>query len=394
MSPGSRPSPALAALTFAVLAVVVLACGGEGGSPTGAPKVSNACGSQPFFTVLPVSPGDINVVAVVGGLGAPGHTLPTAQSGILLARAGVPVRSPGKIEVTQLRRVTYVESPNRQGETDFALFYGVCRDVSGWFGHLTTVSDRVLSAANFSNCEQYQTSLETVESCTSNLNGVTLAAGEAMGTGGLSVELGLVGLDVGLLDERIEHFYITRPRYPDGTFHAVCPWEYYDAANRNILFSAMKDPRNPGLLPAGEPRCGTMEVDVAGTVQGVWAEVGVTGPVQGDERRYMTLANYPYRPQEMLALSLGPVELGARVAVVARETAGRVNRAFDQVSADGLLYCYAASSGFDLGRSWLLSLATNGTLTIEQIQHAGLPTPCDADPATWSFGTEALAFVR
>ena len=46
---------------------------------------------------------------------------------------------------------------------------------------------------------------------------------------------------------------------------------------------------------AGEPCCGTMEVDVAGTAKGVWAESGV-GPVAGDECGYITLADYPYRP--------------------------------------------------------------------------------------------------
>jgi hypothetical protein len=120
----------------------------------------------------------------------------------------------------------------------------------------------------------------------------------------------------------------------------------------------------------------------------------VTGPLQGDETRYMTLANYPYRPQEKLALSLGPTELGARVGVVPRETTGRVNRAFNGVTADGLLYCYGGNAASDPGRSWLLSLASNGTLTIEQLQHAGLPGPCADDPGTWSFSANALAFVR
>ena len=382
-----------ATLTGAACAILLLACGGDK-SPTGAPGVSNSCGPLPYFTVLPVAPGDIDAVAVVGGLGAPGHTLPTAQSGILLARINVPVLSPGRIQPTQLRRVTYVASPNRQGEIDYALFYGVCRDVDGWFGHLTTVPGKILERADFSNCERYNTSIETVESCTSNLSNLTLSAGESMGTGGLSVELGLVGLDIGLLDQRVNHFYVTRSRYPAGTFHAVCPWEYFDDTNRGILLSALRDLGRPGLVPGGEPRCGTMEVDVAGTAKGVWAEVGVTGPLQGDETRYMTLANYPYRPEEMLALSLGPAALGARVAVVPRATTGRVNRSFEQVTGDGLMYCYSATDPPDLGRSWLLSLAGGGTLRIEQIEHIGAPGPCVDDPATWSFGPNAMAFVR
>jgi hypothetical protein len=136
-----------------------------------------------------------------------------------------------------------------------------------------------------------------------------------------------------------------------------------------------------------------MQVDVPGTAKGVWVEAGFTGPLGGDERSFVTLADYPYRPQELLALSLGPASLGATVAVVPRVGAGRVNRSFEEVAADGLVHCYGPADGAGTA-SWLLSVAAGGTLSIERIAHAVGATPCAGDPATWSFGAGKVTLVR
>ena len=139
-----------------------------------------------------------------------------------------------------------------------------------------------------------------------------------------------------------------------------------------------------------------MEVDVAGTAKGVWAEEGVTGQVQGDETRYITLADYPYNPQQSLALSLGPGALGARVAIVPRATAGRVNRAFEQVTPDGQLYCYNTTDSTDLGfgSSWIVSMPAATTLRMERIEHPGESGPCGDDPSSWQTGAASVTLVR
>jgi hypothetical protein len=213
-----------------------------------------------------------------------------------------------------------------------------------------------------------------------------------MGTGGFSIPLGLMGLDFGLMDARVTNQYAAAWRHPDPTFHAICPWEQFESSLKTQLYGKLQDKSRPGVVPGGDPRCGTMQVDVAGTAKGVWAESGVTTPVAGDETRYITLANYPYRPQDHLALSLGPQALGARVAVVPRATTGRVNRAFEQVTADGQIYCYGPDVSVP-GMSWLLSLTTSSALSIRRVLHGIGDSPCLADPATWSL-TGAQPMVR
>ena len=393
-----RRGPRTGRLALPALILLAVACGSE--SPTQPPEKSEApvasCGPLPYFTVLPVAAADLEATAVVGGLGAPGHTLPTDHVALYVTRVNVPVVAPGRIQITSLRRVTYVTSPTRQGKRDYAVGFRACAEVEGWFGHLTSVSPAIPDATSAANCATYSTSDETVETCIAEIKGVTLEAGAALGTAGLSE--GLLAADLGLLDTRTKHLYVTPSRFPPGTRNAVCPFEYFDAANREHLLSAMRDRARPGELPAGSPRCGTMAVDVAGTAKGVWAERGVTGQVAGDERRYLTLANYPYRPAEWLALSLGPDRLGARVAVVPRAASGRVNRGFEEVTGDGTLYCYTdaklPSPTGALPTSWLLSLDASGTLRIEQMPPTGRGQLCDADPASWAFTADVLELVR
>jgi hypothetical protein len=119
----------------------------------------------------------------------------------------------------------------------------------------------------------------------------------------------------------------------------------------------------------------------------------VSGQAGGDERRYITLADYPYRPQDELAMSLGPANIGARMAYVPRRTTGRVNRAFEQVTADGQIYCYGPDTSRSGPASWLLSLS-GGTLRMEWRNHQAGASPCNADPATWSIGANAVSLVR
>ncbi len=381
----------IAMLPAVALAAALASCGDDG--PTG--LALESCGPLPYFTVLPVALQNLSYVSVVGSLGAPGHTLPTAHVGLFLRTEGAPVIAPGRIQIDEVRRTTYVSSPTRQGFRDYALFFSVCKDVHGWFGHLTSLAPGIPDNAAGVGCTTYSTSVETVEACTEPLT-IVIEAGERLGTGGLSIDRGFAAVDFGLLDRRVHNTYVSPSRHPDPTFTAVCPYEYFDSGNRQTLLGAIRDGARPGELPTGQPRCGTMVVDVAGTAKGVWAETGVSGPVQGDETRYITLADDPYHPGSKLALSLGPAALGARVAIVPRQGAGRVNRAFEEVLPNGVIHCYNTTDprDFGFGNSWLIALSEGGSLRIERVEHIGGEGPCGEDPDGWAFGAGSMAMFR
>jgi hypothetical protein len=286
--------------------------------------------------------------------------------------------------------VRYLQSPTRQGVEDYAIFFQVCGELRGWFGHVTSLAPAFTAKSiDWGDCETYSTSDETVEGCSRSGLDVKFRSGELLGTGGAAG--GFLAIDFGMIDQRVDNFYVSRGRHPTDRFHAVCMWEQFDTGSQQILFSKLRDLARPQVAPAGEPRCGTMEVDVPNTAKGVWAETGVSGKAGGDETRYITLANYPYRPQEELVLSLGPTTLGARTAVVSRQTTGRVNRAFEQVTADGQIYCYGPDSN---STSWLVSLTSGSALRIEKQDHPSGASPCTADSSTWSFSASAVSMVR
>ena len=61
-------------------------------------------------------------------------------------------------------------------------------------------------------CERYNTSFETVETCTAKLTGETVSAGQELGTGGLSKALGLMGLEFGETDSRVDNGFVANWR--------------------------------------------------------------------------------------------------------------------------------------------------------------------------------------
>jgi hypothetical protein len=360
------------------------ACGGD--SITG--PQADACGPGPYFTVLPAAASDLEYVAIFGGVDAPGHTLPTGHGGLFFTRGGVTLRAPGDLAITSLRRVRYTGPGVEPGEEDYAISFQVCAEVTGWFGHVASLSSSFSpSTLEYGDCRTYSVIWATVETCEARELDIKVSAGDILGTSdGVT--------DVGIEDQRVTNVYLSPWRF-GGANHAVCMWEQWDATNRELLFSKLRDGVRPDVVPVGEPRCGTMEVDVAGTAKGVWAEVGVTGPVSGDETRYLALVDYPYRPQAELALSLGPEALGARLGIVTRETSGRRNLAFEQVTPNGLIHCYGPGvAGSWVSSSWFVSLTSETSLRIEHVEHGVGESPCEQDPGTWSFGGSAVSMVR
>ena len=80
-------------------------------------------------------------------------------------------------------------------------------------------------------------------------------------------------------------------------------------------------------------------------------------------------------------------------AVVARGTTGRVNRAFEQVTNDGLVYCYGPDAQRP-GRNWLLTMTGPSGLNIRMVNATvAVPNICAADPSTWSMAG-AISMVR
>ncbi len=72
--------------------------------------------------------------------------------------------------------------------------------------------------------------------------------------------------DFDLFDKRVSFDYVEIDRYPMARW-AICPQPLFIDPLRDILL--VKTGRNETRRTA-EPRCGTMEIDISGTAQGMW----------------------------------------------------------------------------------------------------------------------------
>lgn len=342
-----------------------------------------ACGTGPYFTVLPVAEGDIKSAGPLGGLNPPGHTVPNDHAGLYVNTMGVTIVVPGDMRVKRVRRSRYLVSPVRQGQADFAIYFDLCRDIEGQLGHLTTLRADLEARIATSDCTTYSTSDETLESCVSNVN-INLLAGEPLGTVGGATAM---AFDFGTYDARHTNEYVNPSRVLSSTLHSVCPYELFAPTEAEYLLSRVGFSAPYRTV---EPRCGSMNVDVAGTPQGVWVRADQARKQGGDESMFLTLAFDQVHPETAQVLALGPPELGAAPFSVPILMTGRVNRLFSQVPNDGSIYCYAGVTQ----QSHFIALSADATLTVERVMHVPGMSPCNADPATWAFSDAAIEFIR
>lgn len=346
------------------------------------------CPAGPLFTVLPVSASNIRHVTPIGGFNPPSHTIPSDHPGISPTATGVPLVAPGNLHIYQIFRTTYLVSPFRQGTSDWGIDFSVCGTVRGRIAHMPSIADSMVPLLSGATCSRYNTADEEVESCDFSVD-IHVSAGESLGTASTIVG---GGFDFGLYDDSHETFYVN-PLLVGGRVHAVCAFEYFEPTLKEYLLSRVSDGTR---IRTDEPRCGTMEIDVAGTAQGLWVMESNPAPAGGDESSFLSLALDTITPSARQVLSVGPASLGARLMNVISEHTGRVNRAFSEVGPDGLIYCYGPDSRFGpFTYSFFVSLGSDGVLSIEKINHVTGSSPCLAlAPPTWTFSTNRVRFIR
>ena len=150
----ARPRFSSRAAVLLAASLLLGACGGGSDSITG--PQAEPCGPGPYFTVLPAAASDLANVAIFGGVDAPGHTLPTDHGGLFFTHGDVALNAPGDIAVTSLRRVRYTGPDVPPGQEDYAIFFQVCKQVTGWFGHVASLSARFSPASvDYGDCRTY-----------------------------------------------------------------------------------------------------------------------------------------------------------------------------------------------------------------------------------------------
>jgi hypothetical protein len=115
--------------------------------------------TEPIYTTLPADLSQIYEISPLGGIGPPGHTIPT-QHMYFHINAGqsttkiIDLKAPADIYITAIASDDDDIAPGRK---EYVIRFSVCKDVHGYFNHVKELSDELeLVIANV-ECEQWTT---------------------------------------------------------------------------------------------------------------------------------------------------------------------------------------------------------------------------------------------
>ena len=352
-------------------------------SPGGAPVRTDplaqvpACPSdisEPLFDTIPIDPNDFLAFRPLGFMSPPIHMFPAKHSAFSMTPLGQkpvakPVRAPGRVWVVEIWEASF-----STGAANYQVFVYPCREVRVYFGHVVSLSEKLMAEFRKSEptCNSFSEGTTTITTCRRDGMSLLLEAGEQFGMGPDTA-----GVDFGVVDFRrtpaafinVEHYDRYYPYY-------ASPLDYYAGELRRTLEGKTGHVFGTTRRTA-EPIGGTYMQDVPGTAQGNWFVPGKNHRNSTDLSPMLGLAHDyvdPAQPIMAIGNSIKGVNMGLYSFRVA--TDGLVNRDFGEVKADGRTYCYdsfvqgQSAGGMPLGRPsgiLLVSMPSDTTLKVELV---------------------------
>ncbi len=143
-------------LIFSVAFAGIVSCGKE--NSVLQEEVEETCEPGPYFTQLPVDKESIAFFIVLGQFNPPGDVFPRAQTGLQLKSPDLtPLYAVGAIEITLVESTYWIESPTRQGHTDYSLSFEIpnCRAIYGNYHHIASLEPMLEAYLADAECEKY-----------------------------------------------------------------------------------------------------------------------------------------------------------------------------------------------------------------------------------------------
>lgn len=301
----------------------------------------------------------------------PGDRMTSSLPAILLA--------PGDIEIYKVSHTTY-EKDGKVTGNDYAIFYAPCREVTGYFGHVTSISSKIQMAVDQTDKKNCQTPFTTggggsltFKQCNYSLL-LNLKNGEQIGTAG-GPDVMTKAFDYGVYDQRIQPLPFINPKYwTPMNLHAVCGLYYYP--NGPVKNSLLRKIDNTKKDPKGFPDCGTNMWDKKDTIQGNWVLPNTPTGYRVPDPEGLAVVHLYNDPNQ------GLIDWGGTIAPADRiqfpfTSSGLINREPGDIKADGQVYCFQdLSFGSANARSIKLQLVDSNTLKAEY--HNGV---CPSSPA-------------
>ena len=366
------------------------------------PKGVPSCPSDnSVFTHTPVMLDDFTSLIPLGNMDPSPHVFPTDhiyfhpeydnETGI---NEEVNVYAMGDMWITSI-----ISSQNTiNGEvlhTDYSIDFSPCKEISGYFIHMTTLSEKLQNAfdENKGSCNNSSTGGRDYESCQARVE-VKVSAGEKIATaGGLKTQ---GAFDLGMLDYRIEPLYhINESRWKSEKHkYTVCPFDQFVSPLREELMATFSD-MNGNPIVGKDDVCGRIDFDIAGTAQGAWFTKGFKGFSPEDTHLALAPHNYEVGKQTFsIGQSVGGVE--ADTYLFTPQDSGIVDLDFSKV-VPGKTYCYeltAYENRYDPANQKATSFAMHIYMPDEETLHIekAAATNCNGD--VYALGPNFVEFER
>lgn len=292
----------------------------------------------------------------------PGDRMTPSLPAILLA--------PADVEIYQVSHTTY-EKDGKVTGNDYAVFYAPCREVTGYFGHVTSISHKIQIAIDHADQKKchapFTTGGEgslTFKQCNYSFL-LSLKSAEKIGTAG-GPDVMTQGFDYGVYDMRIQPLpFVDQKYWTPLNLHAVCGLYYYpDGTVKKTLLSKINNTKKD---TNGLPDCGTNMWDKAGTIQGNWILPNTpTGKVPDPQG--LTIMHLYYDPSQ------GLIDWGGTIAPAGTlqfkiKNSGFINRDPAEVKTDGMVYCFQDPSfGPAYSSSIMVQLVDSNSLKIQYLK--------------------------
>ncbi len=381
------------------------------------PADVTSCGAKKdIFSVSPIKPSSISYIEPLGHVNPTGHVFPINHLYMYLplddqrTALKTDVFSPGDITVFKIERFRYFSDQSRKNllRTDYTLSFSPCSDISGFFYHLTSLSDKLLNSfvSPFDYCNNVTAGDEIFESCGKSVD-IKLSAGEKIGTAG-GEQRGSQALDWVLEDfgaKPLEYANDSRFSPITGQNYSrqiVCPLDYFTSGLRNSLYRLLggypiDNPFTAISKRTAAPLCGTTAQDVSGTAQGNWfAEKTPSSNFSEDPNLALV--------HDDVDTKIGVFSMGTSMSSKGLEGGayyftplhlGSVNRDFDEVKADGNVYCYDVNkklySNVDAApprSAVILQLISPDEINVERLN----ADACGSGP--WKFSSASQIYYR
>lgn len=371
---------------------------------------SAPCTAAPL-SVAPVRLEHVSNLSPIATLVPPDHVFPTPHMYFYVKNDAtpndieVPVYAPGDMTIDSIGIRRYDNLNGKLGYTDYTLTFKFCKDLSGYFHHVRSLTHPLLVQALASQgCTPQGPATEKFCSFST---AVPLKAGEEMATTG-DKEARVGGLDMGVRDYRLvtgrsafanpDRWCGSTGESPFSQCYTVCPLDYLPEAVRSSYLELFYDYQHVSQR-TDEPRCGNFYTDLRGTAQGRWYSATNNPPFTEGPHLFLGPSTFSSVVQ---AFSMGTSvkDLQGRRYLIKPADDGLVNRSFAEIK-DTLVYCFDTfymSDGDALrGRNpdprltdiSILIQLTDSAKGLSVERRSGR---CGAGP--WQMTANAAAFVR